>query len=320
MKTITSIFALFLLSIPSICFSIETDLPNGVQNSQNPDDVSLTPQQSLERITVPDGFKVSLFAGEPDIRRPIAFDFDDRGRLWIVENYSHPEYDPDNRSDRVIILEDSDGDGQFDRRKTFWEGGRYVTAIAFGHGGIWLGNTPELMFIPDRDRDDRPDSEPVVILDGFEVSSNNVLNNFHWGPDGWLYGAIGLNPTSLVGKPGTPKEDRVAISRGMWRMHPITHKFERIADGMVNPWGADFNAVGDLFTVNTVIAHLWHIVPGMYCQRRANEGNSPYVYQRIQSHADHLHWGGGTWQSSRETTETTRVSLKYPTNADDAQL
>ena len=101
------------------------------------------------------------------------------------------------------------------------------------------------MFIPDRDRDDMPDSEPVVILDGFEVSSNNVLNNFHWGPDGWLYGAIGLNPTSLVGKPGTPKDDRVAISRGMWRMHPITHKFERIADGMVNPWGADFNAVGD---------------------------------------------------------------------------
>ena len=308
MKILTPIFALFLLSISSICFAIETDLPDGVQNSQNPDDVSLTPQQSLERITVPDGFKVSLFAGEPDIRRPIAFDFDDRGRLWIVENYSHPEYDPDNRSDRVIILEDSDGDGQFDRRKTFWEGGRYVTAIAFGHGGIWLGNTPELMFIPDRDRDDMPDSEPVVILDGFEVSSNNVLNNFHWGPDGWLYGAIGLNPTSLVGKPGTPKEDRVAISRGMWRMHPITHKFERIADGMVNPWGADFNAVGDLFTVNTVIAHLWHIVPGMYCQRRANEGNSPYVYQRIQSHADHLHWGGGTWQSSRETTETHSVA------------
>ena len=91
MKILTPIFALFLLSISSICFAIETDLPDGVQNSQNPDDVSLTPQQSLERITVPDGFKVSLFAGEPDIRRPIAFDFDDRGRLWIVENYSHPE-------------------------------------------------------------------------------------------------------------------------------------------------------------------------------------------------------------------------------------
>ncbi|MEE2676644.1 MAG: PVC-type heme-binding CxxCH protein [Planctomycetota bacterium] len=286
----------------------EDDLPEGVSNSQNPEDVSLTPEESLQRITVPDGFEVTLFAAEPDIRRPIAFDFDDRGRLWIVENYSHPNYDPDNRTDRVVILEDTNQDGRFDKRKIFWDEGRYVSAIAFGYGGIWLGNTPELMFIPDRDYDDIPDGKPVVILDGFEVSSNNVVNNFHWGPDGWLYGAIGLNPTSLVGKPGTPVEDRVKISRGMWRMHPVTHKFERIADGMVNPWGADFNQFGDLFTVNTVIAHLWHIVPGMYCQRRANEGDNPYVYRRIQSHADHLPGGGGTWQSSRQTTQTHSVA------------
>ena len=85
---------------------------------------------------------MSLLAGEPDIRRPIAFDFTTEEDCGSSKNYSHPKYDPDNRSDRVIILEDLDGDGQFDRRKTFWEwSGRYVTAIAFGHGGIWLGNT-----------------------------------------------------------------------------------------------------------------------------------------------------------------------------------
>ena len=70
---------------------------------------------------------------------------------------------------------------------------------------------------------------------------------------------------------------------------------------MVNPWGADFNEFGDLFTTNTVIAHLWHIVPGMYCQRRDNERDNPYVYRRIQSITNHLHWGGGQWQSSRES-------------------
>ena len=306
---IYTLFAVLFVACPSVSiFGAETDLPDGVENSQNPDDISLTPAESLKRITVPEGFQVSLFAGEPDVRRPIAFDFDDRGRLWVVENYSHPKFDPLNRTDRVLILEDIDHDGQFDKRTVFWDEGRYVTAIAVGHGGVWLGNTPELTFIADRNRDDVPDGEPQTILDGFQVSSNNVLNNFHWGPDGWLYGAIGLNPTSMIGKPGTPENQRVAISRGMWRMHPVTHQFERIADGMVNPWGADFNAVGDLFTVNTVIAHLWHIVPGMYCQRRANEGDDPYVYQRIQSHADHLHWGGGTWQSSRQTTETHSVA------------
>ena len=284
------------------------DLPLGVVNTQNPNDVSLSPQESLARITVPDGFHVTLFAGEPDVRRPIAFDFDDRGRLWVVENYSHPDCQSDSGTDRILILEDTDNDGQFDRRKVFWDKGRYLTGIAVGHGGVWIANTPELAFIPDRDRDDEPDSDPVILLDGFHRSENNVLNNFHWGPDGWLYGAIGLSTPSSVGKPGTPDKERTQISRGIWRFHPVRQEFEVVAQGMVNPWGADFNEFGDLFTTNTVIAHLWHIVPGMYCQRRDREFDNPYVYRRIQSIANHLHWGGDQWESSREVNERNSVA------------
>jgi putative membrane-bound dehydrogenase-like protein len=278
------------------------DLPPGVVNTQQASDVSLSPQESLARITVPDGFRVTLFAGEPDIRRPIAFDFDDRGRLWVVENYAHPDWKADNTSDRIIILEDSNHDGQFDHRTVFWDKGRYLTGLAVGHGGVWIANTPELSFLPDVNRDDVPDSEPVVMLDGFQNSSNNVVNNFHWGPDGWLYGAIGLSSKSLVGKPGTAEELRTSITRGIWRFHPIDHIFEKVAEGMVNPWGADFNEYGDLITSNTVLAHLWHIVPGMYCERRASEQSNPFAYERIQSITDHLHWGGGGWQTSRAPT------------------
>ena len=279
------------------------DLPQGVVNTQDAADVSLTPRESLGRITAPPGFQVTLFAGEPNIRRPIAFDFDDRGRLWVVENYSHPKVINSQNPDRILILEDTDNDGQFDRRKVFWSGGRYLTAIAYGHGGVWVGNTPELSFIPDRDGDDVPDSEPIVVLDGFAESTNNVLNNFHWGPDGWLYGAIGLKQMSYVGKPGTPRTDRVAIPRGIWRMHPVSHKFEVQAVGMVNPWGADFNEYGDLITTNTVISHLWHVVPGMYLQRRGKEQDYPFAYGRIQSINDHLHWGGGKWTDSRQSSD-----------------
>ena len=279
---------------------LSDDLPRGAVNTQDPRDVSLSPQESLARITVPDGFHVTLFAGEPDVRRPIAFDFDDRGRLWVVENYSHPEWNPHGAMDRILILEDSDHDGEFDRKTVFWDKGRYLTGIAVGHGGVWIANTPELSFIPDGDFDDVPDSDPVVMLDGFQISKNNVLNNFHWGPDGWLYGAIGLSDPSRVGRPGSPDEERTQITRGIWRFHPIRHDFEVVAEGMVNPWGADFNEFGDLFTTNTVIAHLWHIVPGMYCQRRDSEQDNPYVYRRIQSITNHLHWGGGQWQSSRK--------------------
>ena len=169
------------------CFCVADELPVGVANTQNPADISLTPQQSLEKITVPAGFNVTLFAGEPDLRRPIAFDFDDRGRLWVVENYAHPVWDKDNQSDRILIFEDTDNDGTFDTRKVFWDKGRYLSAIAVGYGGVWVGNTPELTFIADKDGDDVPDGPPVAVLDGFQISSNNVFNNFHWGPDGWLY-------------------------------------------------------------------------------------------------------------------------------------
>jgi putative heme-binding domain-containing protein len=133
-----------------------------------------------------------------------------------------------------------------------------------------------------------------------------VLNNFHWGPDGWLYGALGQNNESRVGKPGTADEERVGMHRGMWRMHPLNHKFEVIARGMVNPWGADFNALGDLFTVNTVTAHLWYIVPGMECEDHSRKINKPYA--SIQAIGDHLHWGGGNWTDSRTTTESHSVA------------
>ena len=284
------------------------DRPEGVFDTQDPADISLTPQESLERIEVPPGFHVTLFAGEPAVRRPIAFDLDDRGRLWVVENYAHPDWDAERTVDRIVILADTDQDGRYDHRTVFWDQGRYLSAIAVGHGGVWIGNTPELAFLPDRDHDDVPDGPPVVVLDGFAISKNNVLNNFHWGPDGWLYGAIGIPEPSLVGPPGTPPEQRVRLARGIWRYHPVERRFESVAQGMVNPWGADFNEYGDLFTSNTVIAHLWHIVPGMYCQIRGTHQHEAIPYDRIQSIADHLHWGGGTWQASRATDERHSVA------------
>ena len=121
------------------------DLPKGVTNSQNPKDVSLTPAESLERIRVPAGFHVTLFAGEPDLRRPIAFDFDDRGRLWVVENFSHPKWKADNTMDRVVILEAVDHDGRFDTRKVFWDAGLGAfrdLGPSLDGGGVPVGDLP----------------------------------------------------------------------------------------------------------------------------------------------------------------------------------
>src|SRR5207247_9762249 len=88
-------------------------LPPGVVNTQNTNDHPLPPKEALARITVPPGFQVTLFAGEPDVMQPIAFDFDDRGRLWVVECYSYPDFKSQD-SDRIVICTDKDGDGRFD--------------------------------------------------------------------------------------------------------------------------------------------------------------------------------------------------------------
>src|SRR5262249_24064942 len=80
------------------------------------------------RMVLPPGFRVTLFAGEPDVRQPIAFPLDDRGRLWVVECYSYPDWRKEGQ-DRIIVFEDKDGDGHFDRRFVFWDKGANLTGI-----------------------------------------------------------------------------------------------------------------------------------------------------------------------------------------------
>ncbi|WP_254507368.1 PVC-type heme-binding CxxCH protein [Anatilimnocola floriformis] len=261
----------------------------------------IPPKDAPAAMKLPKGFKVSLFAGEPDIVQPIAFTFDDRGRLWVVECLSYPEWNKAGQgSDRVTILEDRDGDGKFDEKKVFYNKGVNLSGIEWGHGGVWLTAVPNLIFIPDRDGDDQPDGEPVVILDGWDLAAkHNVVNGLAWGPDGYLYGLNGILSNSKVGKPGCKPEDRKPINCGVWRVHPQTHEFEPFAYGTTNPWGIDWNEHGQLFITNCVIKHLFHVVPGGHYERMFGQDLMPRSYGLIQSCADHLHWGGGHWTNSR---------------------
>ena len=184
-------------------------------NTQNETEKFLTPKEALARVTVPDGFKVSLFAAEPDVQQPIAMATDERGRLWVAENYTYAERETNFETklkDRIVILEDSNDDGEFDKRTVFWDQASKLTSIEVGLGGVWALCAPDLLFIPDRDRDDLPDSEPVVMLTGWDDDRvrHNIVNGLRWGPDGWLYGRHGILTTSLVGAPETAPEHRNA--------------------------------------------------------------------------------------------------------------
>ncbi len=195
------------------------------------------------------GFQAELIAAEPEVRQPVAFAMDDRGRLWVAEAYSYPNRQPEGKGrDRITIFEDVDGDGSFKKRKVFTEGLNLVSGLEVGFGGVWVGAAPQLLFIPDRNHDDVPDGPPEVLLDGWGYQdTHETINSFCWGPDGWLYGNQGVFTKSLIGKPGTPDDQRVPLHSGVWRYHPVRHEFEIFAHGGSNQWGLDFNEAGHLF-------------------------------------------------------------------------
>jgi putative membrane-bound dehydrogenase-like protein len=291
----------------------------------------LPADEAARTMIVPDGFNVTVFAAEPDVRQPVGFCFDDLGRLWVAEAYSYPHHnselpasasasraasapglsaeasqDPgadalrlaseDLPRDRILIFEDSDNDGRFDQRTVFFEGLNYVTGVEFGFGGAWVMSPPYFLFIPDRDRDDVPDAAPQVLLEGFgnHANSHNLANGFAWGPDGWLYATHGRTNWSTIGKPETPEAQRQRFDGGVWRYHPTRHIWEPYCDGTTNPWGIDWDDWGEAFISNCVNPHLFHVIPGAHYEPWRDRESSRYAYQRIATIADHLHYLGGT--------------------------
>ena len=252
--------------------------------------------KAAQVMVVPEGFQVTVGAAEPDVRQPIAMALDDRGRTWIAEAYEYPIRAVGDRGrDRILIFEDTTGDGKLDSRKVFYEGLNLVSGLEVGFGGVWVGAAPYLMFIPDADGDDVPDSQPQILLDGWGYQdTHETLNTFCWGPDGWLYGCHGVFTHSRVGKPGAPDDQREPINAGVWRYHPTRHEFEVFAHGTSNPWGLDFNDVGEAFCTACVIPHLFHVIPQARYQRQAGRHFNRHTYGNIVTIADHLHYLGTT--------------------------
>ncbi|MCA9049741.1 MAG: PmoA family protein, partial [Planctomycetaceae bacterium] len=270
----------------------------------------LTPEKAVAGMTLQPGFQANVFAAEPMITQPMAFCWDDRGRLWIAENRDYESrgdgFSNDGNS-RILILEDTDRDGTADKRSVFLEGIAFPAAIAVGMDGLWLGAPPNLLFVPDRDHDDRADADDIEVrLTGWGIRDRHeTLNSLHWGPDGWLYGCQGYATPSKVGKPAGQgrlyrhkdpfpadtefAETPVDINGGVWRYHPIKDRFEVVAHGFSNPWGIDYDAHGQLFITACVIPHLWHVVPGGIYHRQGGSHFSPYVYSDIRTIADHRH-------------------------------
>lgn len=269
----------------------------------------LNSEEAVASMTMREGFQANAWAAEPMVTQPMAFCWDDRGRMWVAENRDYESRGSgfSNSGDsRIVILEDTDHDGVADSRKVFLEGIPFPSAIAVGFDGLYLGAPPNLLFVPDANHDDVAEEADIkVLLTGWGIRDRHeTINSFHWGPDGWLYGLEGFATPSKIRKPvgkgriyrhreAFPEDlleaDGVDIDGGVWRYHPTKDRFEVVSHGFSNPWGIDHDAKGQLFITACVIPHMFHVIPGGIYHRQGGQHFNPYVYSDIQTIVDHRH-------------------------------
>lgn len=253
----------------------------------------LEPALAEKRFKTPDDLRVQLVLGDPDIAQPLFMTWDERGRLWVIEYRQYPTpagltmvsrdvflrsvYDkvppaPPNHfrgKDRITIHEDSDGDGVYDKHKVFVDQLSLASSVAIGRGGAYVTNPPYLLFYPDRNRDDVPDGDPEVLLEGFGIEdSHSVINSLRFGPDGWLYGAQGSTVSAAVRSPGSKEPPIVTVGQQIWRYHPENRVFEVFAEGGGNTFGCEIDSKGRVYSGhNGGDTRGFHYVQGGYYRK-----------------------------------------------------
>lgn len=267
----------------------------------------LSPLDSHAKLKPGPGLAIDLLLSEPEIAQPLFLNFDERGRMWVVEYRQYPEpaglkmlsrdkfwraaYDrvpapPPHHvrgKDRISIHEDTNSDGTFDKHSVFVDGLNIATACVKGRGGVWVLNPPYLLFYPDRDNNDVPDGDPVVHLQGFGLEdTHSVVNSLRWGPDGWLYAAQGSTVSADVVRPGIDKTPVHSMGQLIWRYHPETRRYEVFAEGGGNAFGVEIDAKGRIFSGhNGGDTRGFHYVQGGYSQKGFEKHgplSNPYAF------------------------------------------
>jgi len=219
------------------------------------------PEIERKSFIVPDGVEVNLFASDPVIAKPIQMNFDPQGRLWIASSEVYPHIKPGEKAtDRVLIVEDKDGDGRADSTKIFAEGLLIPTAIVPGDGGCYVANSTELLHFADTDGDGKADKERVV-LSGFGTEdTHHILHTLRWGPDGMLYFNQSIYIHTHI---ETPWGVRRLNAGGIWQFRPESMQLNVFARGWVNSWGHQIDRFGQSFATDGAGGEgINYVIPG----------------------------------------------------------
>jgi len=244
----------------------------------------LSPRDSLATLKVHPDFTVGLVAAEPLISKPLNIDWDERGRLWVVESVEYPEgrrgggpesmYSNWQREtnlpkppavdrpghDKVSWLEDTNGDGVMDRKHVFAEDLDLATSFCFYQDGVIVAQPPEILFLRDTDKDGKADKREVLYKGLGTFDTHSVLNNLRWGLDGWVYGTHGYSSSQSVTS-GDGKVNFGAIGSGIVRFKPDGSRIEMFSAKSGNCWGVDITSDGEFFFTQPTSGDLVMHVP-----------------------------------------------------------
>jgi putative membrane-bound dehydrogenase-like protein len=205
---------------------------------------SLTPEQSMSLMQVPVGFELQLFASEPDVVNPIYINWDERGRLWVIETVDYPNEikDDDEGDDRIKILEDTDGDGKADKSTIFADKLNIPTSFTFINGGIMVSMAPSFVFLKDTNGDDKADVRETLLTGWGKRDTHAQASNLRYGLDNMIWGVVGYS--GFEGKIG---KDSMRFGQGVYRFTPDGKKLEYLSTTSNNTWGLGFSEEFDVF-------------------------------------------------------------------------
>ncbi len=232
--------------LPTLVYRDAEGIPNYEKRNPGPRyQDPLTPEESARLIQVPVGFDLELFAAEPNIINPIAMEWDEKGRLWVIETVDYPNTVLEDKSegdDRIKICEDTDGDGKADKFTVFADKLNIPTSLVFANGGVIVSQAPQFLFLKDTDGDDKADVRKTII-DGWGVFDTHAgPSNLKYGMDNQIWGSVGYS-----GFEGTIAGVNRNFEQGFYRFKPDVSSFEYMTTTSNNTWGLGFTENNDVF-------------------------------------------------------------------------